>query len=66
MTDDHLVAAHLTAAIIPLAPIASGDAAENAVQLYFEVLEALQAKSGKRPSPTKRKGDPVSSRRDVF
>ena len=57
MTDDRLIAAHLTAALIAQAQDAKakGSAAGNAVKLYFDVLDALRAESrnrhaGKPPS----------------
>ena len=45
MTDDRLVAAHLAAALIAKAPIekAKGDAADNAVKIYLDVLKSLQS-----------------------
>ncbi len=50
MTDDRLIAAHLTAALIAQAQDAKakGSAAGNAVKLYFDVLDALRAESGNR------------------
>ena len=59
MTDDRLIAAHLTAALIAQAQAqdgkAKGTAAGNVAKLYFDVLEALRAESknrhaGKPPS----------------
>jgi hypothetical protein len=50
MTDDRLIAAHLTAALIaqPQDAKAKGSAAGNAVKLYFDVLDALRAESRNR------------------
>jgi hypothetical protein len=52
MTDDRLIAAHLTAALIAQAQAqdvkAKGSAAGNAAKLYFYVLDALRAESKNR------------------
>jgi hypothetical protein len=49
MTDDRLIAAHLTAALIAQAQAedgkAKGTAARNAAKLYFDVVDALRAES---------------------
>ena len=52
MTDDRLIAAHLTAALIAQAQAehgkAKGIAARNAAKLYFDVVDALRAESKNR------------------
>jgi hypothetical protein len=52
MTDDRLIAAHLTAALIAQAQAedgkAKGTAARNAAKLYFDVVDALRAESKNR------------------
>ena len=49
MTDDRLIAAHLTAALIAQAQAedgkAKGTAARSAAKLYFDVVDALRAES---------------------
>ena len=52
MTDDRLIAAHLTAALIAQAQAqdgkAKGTAAGNTAKLYFDVVDALRAESKNR------------------
>jgi hypothetical protein len=50
MTDDRLIAAHLTAALIAQAQDAKikGSPLGNAAKLYFDVLDALRAESKSR------------------
>ncbi len=50
MTDDRLIAAHLTAALIVQAhdAKAKGSPAGSAAKLYFDVLDALRAESKNR------------------
>jgi hypothetical protein len=52
MTDDRLIAAHLTAALIAQAQAqdgnAKGSAAGRAAKLYFDVVDALRAESKAR------------------
>jgi hypothetical protein len=52
MTDDRLIAAHLTAALIAQAQVqdvkAKGSATGNAAKLHFDVLDALRAESKNR------------------
>ena len=45
-TDDRLIAAHLAAAMIRNPP--PGARAENAAQIYFEVLDAVRAEDKRR------------------
>jgi len=56
MTDDRLIAAHLTAALIAQAQAqdgkAKGTAAGNTAKLYFDVVDALRAESKNRHTGT--------------
>jgi hypothetical protein len=60
MTDDRLIAAHLTAALIAQAQAqdgkAKGTAAGNAAKLYFDVLNAIRVESKNRHGKSARLG----------
>jgi hypothetical protein len=52
-TDTRLIAAHIAAALLAKPPKGKGSAAQIAAKLYFDVLDALESESKKRP-PAKR------------